>query len=129
MALFRRGTVRVFKTAWFSKTAKKARVGDAELCEAIHQVLQGQADNLGGGVFKKRLNRNLYRAIILAKAGQLWVYEYMFAKRERANIDDAELAAFRQLAKSYAVLTDPQIACLIEGGDFTEICHADQAPV
>ena len=41
---------RVFKTAWFSKVARKARMTDAELCAAIRQVMLGQADDLGGGV-------------------------------------------------------------------------------
>jgi hypothetical protein len=45
---------RVFKSAWFLKAAKKARIGDEELCSAIRQVMLGQADDLGGGVFKKR---------------------------------------------------------------------------
>jgi hypothetical protein len=48
-------TNRAFKTARFSKDAKKARIKDAELCLAIQQVFLGQADDLGGGVFKKRL--------------------------------------------------------------------------
>jgi hypothetical protein len=43
----------------------------------------GQADDLGGGVFKKRLRKNQYRSIILARAGHYWVYEYLFAKQER----------------------------------------------
>jgi hypothetical protein len=48
-------TLRAFKTAWFNKAAKKARIGDDELVEAIREVMLGQADDLGGGVFKKRL--------------------------------------------------------------------------
>jgi hypothetical protein len=51
---------RVFKTASFSKASKKARITDEDLCAAIRQVMLGQADDLGGGVFKKRLGRNLY---------------------------------------------------------------------
>jgi hypothetical protein len=50
--------IRAFKTARFSKDAKKAKIKDIELCLAIQQVLLGQVDDLGGGVFKKRLNNN-----------------------------------------------------------------------
>ncbi|MEO8722711.1 MAG: type II toxin-antitoxin system RelE/ParE family toxin [Sphingobium sp.] len=117
---------RVFKTAWFAKAARKARVKDDELCEAIAQVMKGQGDDLGGGVFKKRLNKNQHRAIIIAKAGRHWMYEYLFAKKDRANIEDNELAAFRRLAKIYAELDDSQIAQLITDGDITEICNDDQ---
>ena len=44
---------RVFKTAWFARAARKAHILDEELCSAIRQVVLGQADDLGGGVFKK----------------------------------------------------------------------------
>lgn len=50
-------TARMFKTAWFSNAARKAHIKDGELCEAIREVMRGQADDLGGGMFKKRLNR------------------------------------------------------------------------
>lgn len=59
---------RVFKTAWFAKECRKAKITDGVLCHAISQVMQGQADDLGGGVFKKRLNDNMHRSIILAQA-------------------------------------------------------------
>lgn len=117
---------RAFKTAWFAKAARKARITDDELCEAIRAVRKGQADDLGGGVFKKRLDKNRHRSIILAKGGRYWVCEYLFAKKDRANIDDAELADFRSLAKAYAGLSDRQVDRLLEDGDFTEICHGDQ---
>jgi hypothetical protein len=45
---------RIFKTARFSKNAKKAKIKDRVLCDAIGQVMAGQGDDLGGGVFKKR---------------------------------------------------------------------------
>jgi hypothetical protein len=119
-------TVRAFKTAWFSKAARKARIADDELCEAIQEVMKGHADDLGGGVFKKRLNKNRHRSIILAKGGRYWIYEYLFAKKDRANIDDDELEDFRILAKSYATLTEKQIAQLLEEKDLMEICHDDE---
>lgn len=114
---------RVFKTAWFAKAARKARISDDELYEAIAQVMKGQGDDLGGGVFKKRLNKNQHRAIIITKAGRHWMYEYLFAKKDRANIEDNELVGFRRLAKIYAGLSDAQIAQLVEDGDVMEICE------
>ena len=85
--------------------------------------MNGKADDLGGGVFKKRLNDNRHRSIILARSARFWVYEYLFAKQDRANIDDHELAQFRKLAKAYAGLTERQIAALLADGDLLEICH------
>lgn len=49
---------RSFKTAWFAKAARKAHITDEELCSAISQIVRGQVDDLGGGVYKKRLGKN-----------------------------------------------------------------------
>lgn len=119
---------RVFKTAWFTKAAKKALIKDSELCAAVAAVMAGQADDLGGGVFKKRLDKNLSRSIILAKGRRYWVYAYLFAKKDRANIDDDELKAFRKLADLYAEKTDVEIDKELEAKVIVEICH-DQAQV
>lgn len=114
---------RVFKTAWFSKAARKAFIADEELCLAMRQVMLGQADDLGGGVYKKRLGKNLYRSIIVAKGGQYWVYEYLFAKKDRDNIEDAELTGFRKLAKEYETLTKQRVDELIGECSWMEICN------
>lgn len=73
-------------------------------------------------MFKKRLDRNRSRAIILAKAGVRWVYEYLFAKKDRDNISADELTKFRKLANAYETLTEEQVRRLILEGDWVEIC-------
>ena len=83
----------------------------------------GQVDDLGGGVFKKRLGKNLYRSIIVARGGRFWVYEYLFAKKDRGNIKDDELAKFRNLAKVYETLTQQQVDELIRDTLWMEICN------
>jgi hypothetical protein len=120
---------RTFKTAWFARAARKARIDDEELCEAIWEAMQGQADDLGGGVFKKRLNKNRHRSIILAKGGRYWLYQYLFAKKDRANISDSELEDFRALAKGIAALDEETIARRIEDRDLVEICDGDQGKI
>ncbi len=86
-------------------------------------------DDLGGDAFKKRFNNNLRRSIILAKGGKYWVYEYLFAKKNRANIENDELLAFRMLANSYVGLTEQQVSRLLVNGDFVEICHDDKTEI
>lgn len=115
-------TVRAFKTAWFAKAARKALIDDDELCEAIAEVRKGQADDLGGGVFKKRLDKNRHRSIIVAKGRRYWVYAYLFAKKDRANIEGDELKAFRKLADLYAAKTDVEIGRELETKELVEIC-------
>ena len=116
-------TERTFKTSWFAKAAHKALLTDGQLCEAIAEVRKGQADDLGGGVFKKRLDKNRRRSIILAKGGRYWVYAYLFAKKDRTNIEDDELKAFRKLADLYAAKTDTEIGKELEANELLEICN------
>ena len=116
---------RVFKSAWFARAVRKARISDDELCQAIQQVLIGQCDDLGGGVYKKRLSKNQYRSIILSRSGTYWVFEYIFAKNDRANIDNSDLDDFRKLAKAYAALSTSQIEGFVVHGDLVEICNEE----
>ncbi|MGO6723070.1 type II toxin-antitoxin system RelE/ParE family toxin [Rhizobium ruizarguesonis] len=37
-----------FKTGWFTKAARKARISDSELLKTIRQVAEGKAGDLGG---------------------------------------------------------------------------------
>jgi hypothetical protein len=97
-------TARFFKTAWFAKAASKAHIDDDELCEAIREVLAGQCDDLGGGVFKKRLNRNKHRGILLSKSGLHWIYAYIFAKRTATTLMMRSPLDFANLRKNTASL-------------------------
>jgi hypothetical protein len=114
---------RVFKTAWFTKAAKKAHIKDDELCSAVRQAMLGRADDLGGGVYKKRLNKNMHRSIIIAKGKNNWFYVYLFAKQDRPNIDDDELIYFRALADLYARKTDADLAKELAINELVKICQ------
>jgi hypothetical protein len=120
---------RAFKTAWFAKAAKNALIKDAELCEAFAEIRKGLCDDLGGGVYKKRIDKNRHRSIVLAKGGLHWIYQYLFAKKDRDNIDEKELEGFRKLAKEYEALTPTRLSRLLEAKDLTEICHVDEAKI
>ncbi len=89
----------------------------------------GQADDLGGGVFKKRLRKNQYRSILVAKGGRYWVYAYLFAKQDRNNIEDDELREFRALAELYARKTDAHLAREIQLKELMEICHGKEIEI
>jgi hypothetical protein len=119
----------VFKTAWFSKAALKAHIPDRELCVAIWQVMLGRADDLGGGVFKKRLGKNLYRSIIVARGGRYRVYAFLFAKQDRANIEDKDLANLRAFSAIFARKTDADIRLELQLKELLEICHDEKAEV
>jgi hypothetical protein len=117
---------RVFKTKGFAARASKASISDDDLCQAMGEVLRGQADDLGGGIWKKRLNHNRHRSIILAKGRSCWVYQFLFAKQDLSNISKSELLAFRALARAYERLTAAQLQHLLERQDFVEICNGEK---
>jgi hypothetical protein len=110
-----------FKDSLVRKAAKKTGIGDTALTVVIREVTQGQADYLGGGVFKKRLNENRHRSIVLTKGGQHWVIAHLYAKKDIANIDPDELAAFRNLAQAYGRMTDIELSFALSQGDLQEI--------
>lgn len=87
--------------------------------------MQGQAEDLGGGVFKKRLNKNMHRSIVLAKGGRHWIFAYLFAKKDRANVDDDELADFKKLAQAYSRMTDTELRAALNQGDLLELCDEE----
>lgn len=114
---------RAFKTKWFAKAAAKRGITDAELCRAIDAVIAGQAEDLGGGVFKKRLNKNMDRSIVLTKGRRNWIYVFLFQKADRDNIEDDELTAFRLLAATYGKMTASEFAAAIDSEELVEICN------
>ncbi|HXM40707.1 MAG TPA: type II toxin-antitoxin system RelE/ParE family toxin [Bryobacteraceae bacterium] len=120
--------MRIFKSRWFQRFARKEGIADAVLREAIARAEMGQIDpDLGGNVVKQRIARHGqgkskgYRTIILFRRGVKAFYVYGFAKSQRANIDDAEKEQFKEAAKHVLALTEKQLAELLKRGDFTEV--------
>ncbi|CAE6859559.1 hypothetical protein R69658_07550 [Paraburkholderia aspalathi] len=117
-------TSRVFKTAWFSKKARAAGISDADLCKAAKELTAGQGDDLGGNVWKKRLDKNAKRGIVVNKIGDFWLFVYLFAKSDRDNVDERELRDFKKLARDYGKVKDADIDRMLESKDLVEICNA-----
>jgi hypothetical protein len=97
--------VRIFRNKPFTRFARRARITDAELCEAISNIERGLVDaDLAGGVIKQRIARKGsgksggFRAVILLRMGERAFFVHGFAKSDRDNIRDDELAALKKLA-------------------------------
>ena len=115
---------RVFKTGWFSKHAAKIGIKDAELCEVAQELMQGLWDaDLGGNVYKKRLNENRHRSIVITKTASYQIFTYLLAKADRDNISSDELKAFKKLAKDYSILSNEVIDIQVTNKDLLEICN------
>lgn len=115
--------MRIFKTSHFCKLAAKAEITEKELCEAAKELEAGQGTDLGGNVFKKRLNENRHRSIVITKTARFWIYTFLFAKADRENISDKELRGFKKLATDYGKVTDEALRVLVEYSELVEICH------
>jgi hypothetical protein len=120
--------VRVFKNAWFERFARKQRLPDRVLLDAIARAEQGQIDaDLGGGVIKQRVARQGqgksggFRTIILYRNANRAVFVYGYAKSVRDNIDEDEVAQFRKAAVHVLGLSNEQLAELLRRGLFSEV--------
>jgi hypothetical protein len=110
---------RAFKTRYFAKQAKAGGISDKELCGVVADLRKGLGDSLGGGVWKKRLDKNRQRAIILNKVGAFWIFAFLFAKKDQDNITSKELEGFKKLSKDYR---SADLEKLKKCGEIQEIC-------
>jgi hypothetical protein len=120
--------VRIFKNKPFARFARKARLSDAALREAVGRAGRGLIDaDLGGGVIKQRIAREGagksggFRTIILFRVGERSFFVHGFAKNEQDNIRDDELAAFKLLAAQLLAYDDAALATAIGAGVLTEV--------
>ena len=61
---------RIFKNGWFERFARKERLADAALLDAIRRAEDGLIDaDLGGGVIKQRIARRGGKVRRLSFAG------------------------------------------------------------
>jgi hypothetical protein len=119
--------VRIFKSRWFQRFARKEGIADAALREAVARAEKGQIDaDLGGEVIKQRIARSGqgrsrgYRTIILFRRGVKAFFVYGFSKSQRANINDDEEQQFKEAAKIVLSLTENALAARLKEGDFVE---------
>lgn len=73
--------MRIFKTKWFAREASSHGISDDELYQAIQSALQGKVVDLGGGVYKKRLNKNRDRQSYLPKAQSIGFIPFYMPNR------------------------------------------------
>ena len=124
--------MRVFKTRAFARFARKERIGNATLCEAIERAERGVVDaDLGGQVIKQRVARpgqgrsGGYRTLIAYRSATRSVFMFGFAKNDQDNIDSNELTELRKAAAEMLGWTDNKVVTLVDGGKWTEIdCDA-----
>ena len=119
--------VRIFKTKWMARYARRERIADHSLREAIERAGRGTIDaDLGGGIIKQRVARSGqgrsggYRTLIAYRSGTRAVFLYAFAKNERENIDPDELLTLREIGATWLAADEKRIAQALEAGILEE---------
>jgi len=101
---------------------------DAQLAQAIADAERGLIDaDLGGGLIKQRVaragqgKRSGFRTLIAYQACDRAVFLFGFAKRERDNISEAQLADLKTLASDMLSRSDEIIDEAIADGLIQEV--------
>lgn len=120
--------MRVFTTKWFAKFAKRERLTDKSLSEAVRRADSRMIDaDLGGGLIKQRVARTGrgrsggYRVLIAYRFGKRMVFLYGFAKNEQENISKEELTTLKEIAAAWLKASETQIKKAIDEGSIREI--------
>ena len=120
--------MRIFRNQWITKFAKKHKISDSELIEAVERADKGVIDaDLGGGVIKQRIARQGqgrsggYRSLIFFRRGERAFFMTAFAKNARENITNKELAELKKAAAIILAMTETDIEQAKLNGTFTEI--------
>lgn len=115
--------MQAFKTKWLARFARREKIADKSLREAVPRAERGMIDvDLGGGLIKQRVARpgrgrsGGYRTIIAYRAQDRAVFLFGFAKSERENIGPDDLMELRKLGSNWLSASPQAIVRAIEGG-------------
>lgn len=107
---------------------RRVGIADKMLCDAISRAERGLIDaDLGGGVIKQRVARPRqgrsggYRTVIAYRANDRAVFLHGFAKSEKDNISNDELAAMRKLVLGILAADEAGVSGAIETGKWVEV--------
>lgn len=126
--------MRVFKTAWFTRFARSESIDDERLADAIARAEKGLIDaDLGGGLIKQRVARQGkgrsggFRTLIAYRKDERALFLFGFAKNERDNISDAQLADLKAVARDMLTQDDDSLDEAMAAGALKEIDYDEEA--
>jgi NADPH:quinone reductase-like Zn-dependent oxidoreductase len=122
-------------TAWHGLIARGGmRKGDTLLVQGTGGVaLFGlQFADLGGGLIKQRVarpgqgKRGGFRTIVVYRRGSRAVFLFGFAKSERENLDDDEMAQWQRVGRAYLGLDDEGLEAAIAADELMEVSYGGE---
>lgn len=120
--------MRVFRNGWFRKFARKQRISEAALCEAVARIQAGLVDaDLGGGLLKQRVAREGggrsggYRTLLAFRVETRAVFVFGFAKSDQDNVSEDDERELKKLAKLVLGFDEDEMDRLVAAGMFDEV--------
>jgi hypothetical protein len=115
--------MKAYKLKDAAKRARKLKISDEDLCEAIARAERGLTDGeIGKFLVKQRIGRlGDYRLIVVHKQGDLALVLHIFEKSGQANLTSHEAEAFREAAKEIVALKAEYIKALTNAGEWIEL--------
>ena len=125
--------MRLYKLKAFARFQRRERLSDTALESAVRSAEEGLVDaDLGGGLIKQRVARpgqgksGGFRTIIAYRRGDRAVFLFGFAKSERENLDDDEVAYWQRVGRTYLGLDDDGIEAAIAGAELAEVSYDEE---
>ncbi len=125
--------MRIFKTRWLARFARREGIADKSLREAIERAENGLIDaDLGGGLIKQRVARQGqgrsggYRMIVGYRAKDRAVFLLGFAKNVQENISDNEVLTLRSQAEGWFLADEATLQEALEYGALQEINNDEE---
>ena len=120
--------MRIFRTRWFVKWAKKEKILEKALIQAVEEMERGLIDaDLGGHIYKKRVaiqgrgKSGGVRTLIAYQVQDRAFFIYGFAKNKRANISNKELQALQIIANNLLNHNDKMLDQLLNQKELVEV--------
>jgi hypothetical protein len=125
--------VRLFKLKAFARFQRREGIADTVLSKAMVSVEKGIIDaDLGGGLIKQRVarpgqgKRGGFRTIVAWRRGNRAIFLFGFAKSERENLNNDELAQWRRIGRAYLGLDDEGLEAAIAAHELMEVSYGEQ---
>lgn len=125
--------MRVFKTKYFNKWAKKIRLTDVNLVNASNEIQNGLVDaDLGFRLYKKRVavgskgKSGGARLILAYEQDDKVFFLYGFEKNQRENIAANELKQLKIIGDKLIKLNSSQIQAALKAGELIELNMRDK---
>ena len=113
--------MKILSTKWFNKWAKKSKLTDNDLVEAVSNLESGLSTaNLGSHLFKVRVKKEHggkssgFRTMVVYQENNKAIFLYGFEKNEKINIDNSELQYFKKFGNDLLAMNHRQVEKFIE---------------